>query len=118
MRFCSRGPPGGFVDGIRCHPMNRSRRLKLQVFRVVVLVVMGLFFLVPIGAMLEFSTRSTTFDAPRTLDSWTTIATYPALVQAIIASLESNRRVPLSASAYHPGHRPCRRIAACLLMDG
>jgi len=68
--------------------MNRSRRLKLQVFRVVVLVVMGLFFLVPIGAMLEFSTRSTTFDAPRTLDSWTTIATYPALVQAIIASLE------------------------------
>jgi putative spermidine/putrescine transport system permease protein len=68
--------------------MNRSRRLKLQVFRVVVLVVMGLFFLVPIGAMLEFSTRSTTFDAPRTMVSWTTIATYPALVSAIIASLE------------------------------
>jgi putative spermidine/putrescine transport system permease protein len=68
--------------------LNRSRRLKLQVFRVVVFIVMGLFFLVPIGAMLEFSTRSTTFDAPRTLASWTTIATYPALVSAIIASLE------------------------------
>lgn len=68
--------------------MNRSRRLKLQAFRVVVFVVMGLFFLVPIGAMLEFSTRSTTFDAPRTLESWTTIATYPTLVSAIIASLE------------------------------
>jgi len=68
--------------------VNRSRRRKLQVFRIVVFVVMGLFFLVPIGAMFEFSTRSTTFDAPRTLVSWTTIATYPALVNAIVASLE------------------------------
>ncbi len=68
--------------------MNRSRRRKLQAFRIVVFVVMGLFFLVPIGAMFEFSTRSTTFDAPRTLVSWTTIATYPALVNAIVASLE------------------------------
>jgi putative spermidine/putrescine transport system permease protein len=68
--------------------MNRSRRRKLQVFRVVVFVVMGLFFLVPIGAMLEFSTRSTTFDAPRTLASWTTILTFPDLVTAIVASLE------------------------------
>lgn len=68
--------------------MNRTRRRKLQAFRIVVFVVMGLFFLVPIGAMFEFSTRSTTFDAPRTLVSWTTIATYPALVNAIVASLE------------------------------
>jgi putative spermidine/putrescine transport system permease protein len=68
--------------------MNRSSRRKLQVFRVVVFVVMGLFFLVPIGAMLEFSTRSTTFDAPRTLASWTTILTFPDLVTAIVASLE------------------------------
>jgi ABC-type spermidine/putrescine transport system, permease component II len=68
--------------------VNRSRRRKLQAFRIVVFVVMGLFFLVPIGAMFEFSTRSTTFDAPRTLVSWTTIATYPALVNAIVASLE------------------------------
>ncbi len=68
--------------------MNRSRRLKLQVFRVVVFLAMGVFFLVPIGAMFEFSTRSTTFDSPRTLVSWTTIVTYPALVAAIVASLE------------------------------
>jgi putative spermidine/putrescine transport system permease protein len=68
--------------------VNRSRRRKLQAFRIVVFVVMGLFFLVPIGAMLEFSTRSTTFDAPRTLASWTAIATYPTLVAAIVASLE------------------------------
>jgi putative spermidine/putrescine transport system permease protein len=68
--------------------MSRSRRRKLQLFRVVVFIVMGLFFLVPLGAMFEFSTRSTTIDAPRTLASWTTIATYPALVGAIFASLE------------------------------
>jgi putative spermidine/putrescine transport system permease protein len=68
--------------------MNRSRRLKLQVFRVVVLVVMGAFFLVPIGAMFEFSTRGVGVGAPRTLVSWTTIATYPDLVAAIVASLE------------------------------
>jgi putative spermidine/putrescine transport system permease protein len=68
--------------------MNRSRRLKLQMFRVVVFVVMGAFFLVPIGAMFEFSTRGVGVGAPRTLVSWTTIATYPDLVAAIVASLE------------------------------
>lgn len=68
--------------------MSRSRRRKLQVFRVVVFVVMGLFFLVPIGAMFEFSTRGVGEGAPRTLESWTTIVTFPNLVAAIIASLE------------------------------
>jgi putative spermidine/putrescine transport system permease protein len=68
--------------------VNRSRRLKLQVFRVVVFVLMGAFFLVPIGAMFEFSTRGVGEGAARTLVSWTTIATYPTLVAAIVASLE------------------------------
>jgi putative spermidine/putrescine transport system permease protein len=68
--------------------VNRSGRLKLQVFRAAVFVVMGLFFLVPIGAMFEFSTRGVGENAPRTLESWTTIATYPTLVAAITASLE------------------------------
>ena len=68
--------------------MSRSRRRKLQVFRVIVFVVMGLFFLVPIGAMFEFSTRGVGEGAPRTLESWTTIVTFPNLVAAIIASLE------------------------------
>jgi len=68
--------------------VNRSRRLKLQIFRVVVFVLMGTFFLVPIGAMFEFSTRGVGEGAARTLESWTTIATYPALVAAIFASLE------------------------------
>ncbi len=68
--------------------MTRSRRLKLRVFRAVVFLVMGAFFLVPIGAMFEFSTRGVGEGAPRTLESWTTIATYPTLVAAIVASLE------------------------------
>jgi putative spermidine/putrescine transport system permease protein len=68
--------------------VSRSRRRKLQLFRVVVFVVMGLFFLVPIGAMFEFSTRGVGEGAPRTLESWTTIVAFPNLVAAIVASLE------------------------------
>ncbi len=67
--------------------MTRSRRLRLRVFRVIVLVLGGAFFLVPIGAMFEFSTRGNRVGAPRTLDSWTTIVTYPDLLGAIRDSL-------------------------------
>jgi len=68
--------------------MMRSRRLKLQVFRFVIFVVMGAFFLVPIGAMFEFSTRGDSLTAPRTLDSWTAIVKVPSLTEAITVSLE------------------------------
>lgn len=67
--------------------MSRNRRLKLQVFRVVVFLVFGAFFLVPIGAMFEFSTRGSTDNAPRTLAAWQTIFQTPDLVAAILASL-------------------------------
>ena len=67
--------------------MTRSRRLKLRVFRVVVLVLGGAFFLVPIGAMFEFSTRGNRVSSPRTLEAWTTIVTYPDLLGAIRDSL-------------------------------
>jgi putative spermidine/putrescine transport system permease protein len=67
--------------------MTRSRRLKLRVFRVIVLVLSGAFFLVPIGAMFEFSTRGNRVSAPRTLEAWTTIVTYPDLLGAIRDSL-------------------------------
>ena len=66
----------------------RARRIKLQIYRVVVLVLMGAFFLVPIGAMIEFSTRGNSVNSPRTLDSWAQIGTTPGLSDAIIASLE------------------------------
>src|SRR5438067_9688409 len=67
--------------------MTRNRRLKLQIFRVVVFVLLGAFFLVPIGAMFEFSTRGRVDTGPRTLDAWATIFQQPDLVGAIIASL-------------------------------
>jgi putative spermidine/putrescine transport system permease protein len=68
--------------------VNRSRRLKLRIFRTTVLLVMGAFFLLPIGAMFEFSTRGNGINAPRTLDAWTAIASTPDLVTAITVSLQ------------------------------
>jgi putative spermidine/putrescine transport system permease protein len=68
--------------------MSRSRRSKLRVFRVVVFLVMGAFFLVPIAAMFEFSTRGNSVTAPRTMEAWTNILKTPDLVDAITASLE------------------------------
>ena len=49
---------------------------------------MGAFFLIPIGAMFEFSTRGNGINAPRTLDAWAQIAKTPDLVAAIVASLQ------------------------------
>ena len=68
--------------------MSRSRRFKLRLFRTTVLLVMGAFFLIPIGAMFEFSTRGNGINAPRTLDAWAQIAKTPDLVAAIVASLQ------------------------------
>lgn len=68
--------------------MNRRRHRRLAVFRAVVLVLVGIFFLVPIAAMVEFATRGVGIDAPRTLTSFTSILSYPDLTDAIIASLE------------------------------
>lgn len=88
---CSHGEPqNGCGDSgpYWPHDVIRARRRKLQVFRAVVLILLGAFFLVPIGAMFEFSTRGNTMDAPRTFSNWTSIFTFPDLVQAIIASLE------------------------------
>jgi putative spermidine/putrescine transport system permease protein len=68
--------------------MMSSRRLKLQVFRVTVFLLTGAFFLVPIAAMFEFSTRGNSVTAPRNLDAWTNIVKTPDLIDAITASLE------------------------------
>jgi putative spermidine/putrescine transport system permease protein len=68
--------------------MLRSRRLKLRIYRTVVLLLAGAFFLLPIGAMFEFSTRGNSLNAPRTLEAWTQIAQTPGLVRGIIVSLE------------------------------
>ena len=49
---------------------------------------MGAFFLVPIGAMLEFSTRGNSVTSARTLDAWVQIAQTPGLVKGIVVSLQ------------------------------
>lgn len=68
--------------------MNKARRFKLQLFRMAVFLVLGAFFLVPMFAMFEFSTRGNSVTAPRTLEAWTAILKIPDLVQAITASLQ------------------------------
>ena len=68
--------------------MTRSRRLKLQAFRIAVFTLCGLFFLVPIFAMIEFSTRGNAVDSPRNVDAWARIPSTPELADAITVSLE------------------------------
>jgi len=66
---------------------QRRRRRNLQIFRAIVLIAAGLYFLVPIGAMFEFSTRAND-QVSRTLGAWKSIGTFPDLVTAITASIE------------------------------
>ena len=68
-------------------PISRRSR-RLNVFRIVVLLLAALFFLTPILAMVEFSTRGTGLGAARTLTYWRQIFDYPDLVTAIQNSLE------------------------------
>ena len=58
--------------------VHRSRYIKLQLFRGIVFLVAGVFFLVPMVAMLEFSTRAN--DGSRTLEYWKEIFQYPDLI--------------------------------------
>jgi putative spermidine/putrescine transport system permease protein len=66
--------------------VQRTRWIKLQAFRYVVFGLAAVFFLVPIGAMLEFSTRGSANE--RTLEYWKSIVAYPDMIAAIVNSLE------------------------------
>jgi putative spermidine/putrescine transport system permease protein len=68
--------------------VNRRQRRRLAAFKAVVYVVLGLFFLLPIAAMVEFATRGVGISSPRTLTAFTSIGSDPELVDAITASLE------------------------------
>jgi putative spermidine/putrescine transport system permease protein len=68
--------------------VSKARRLKLQIFRMAVFLVLGGFFLIPLIAMFEFSTRGNGVTAPRTLDAWSEIIKVPELAKAISVSLE------------------------------
>ena len=72
--------------------MNTARRRKLTAFRWAVLVVLGVFFLLPLYAMLEFTTRASD---GRTAEVWTTLLDwrgiqedYPDLSAGVVYSLE------------------------------
>jgi putative spermidine/putrescine transport system permease protein len=68
--------------------VNARARRRLNLFRAVVLALLGTFFLLPLFAMFEFTTRGATDNAPRSLQAWRDIVTYPELTTAIITSLE------------------------------
>ena len=80
---------------VAARSVHRTRRIRLQVFRYTVFAAAAVFFLVPIGAMFEFSTRGNSGE--RTLVYWQSIINYPDLIDfnfglvpdaAINASLE------------------------------
>lgn len=60
--------------------------VKRRVLRTIILLVLGFYFVLPLFAMGEFSTRGV--NDTRSLDSWAQITQDPDLVDAIIASLE------------------------------
>jgi putative spermidine/putrescine transport system permease protein len=67
--------------------VNARRRSRLNVWRRFVLLALGVFFLTPLYAMAEFTTRGIG-SGPRNLDAWRAIVTYPDLMSAIVISLE------------------------------
>ena len=66
--------------------VNARRASRQRVLRWVVLIVLGVFFLLPLAAMVEFSTRdSQTWPL---LVNWPRLSgTYPDLAEGIVASL-------------------------------
>ncbi len=65
-------------------PRQRARR-RLTAFRVVVFVVLGLFFVIPLLSMVDFSTRS--LEGGRDLDAWRALGQDDQLRSAILTSL-------------------------------
>jgi putative spermidine/putrescine transport system permease protein len=64
---------------------RRARRQRM--YRWVVMTVLGVFFLLPMAAMVEFTTRGEQ-DTWRLLVNWPQLSeTYPALAEGIVASL-------------------------------
>lgn len=68
--------------------VNARRRRRLDILRVAILGVLGVFFLLPLLAMLEFTTRGVGANAPRTFAAWRTVLAYPGMTDAIVISLE------------------------------
>jgi putative spermidine/putrescine transport system permease protein len=88
MAEVKRAEPNTLVAGPTAGRDRARRRISFMVFRYTVLGLVGVFFLAPIAALVEFSTRGAGLAASRTLQSWRSIASYPELVGAIRVSLE------------------------------
>ncbi|HEY7281376.1 MAG TPA: ABC transporter permease subunit [Actinomycetota bacterium] len=73
-----RAPRGGIY---------RRRRRRQRIFRIVVLLVFGAFFLIPLYAMVAFSLEGTT-PGTHSVSAWTSIFSYPGLGSAIAITLE------------------------------
>lgn len=67
--------------------LGRRRRRRLNVFRYLTFVAFGLFFLLPLWAMLRFSLEGKTTGS-WSVAGWTQIASYPGLLPAIEITLE------------------------------
>ncbi|HEY1639069.1 MAG TPA: ABC transporter permease subunit [Streptosporangiaceae bacterium] len=67
--------------------MQGSRRRKLNLFRYVVFTLFGLFFLLPLVAMVRFSVEGQKAGS-WSLAAWGQIASYPGLLSAIEITLE------------------------------
>ena len=84
----------GAPPGKRPAPLSRRRRRRQAIQRWIVVTALGAFFLLPMYAMVEFTTRSAS-GTGRTLDVWRTLADvraladqYPDLLDGIVASAE------------------------------
>ncbi len=58
-----------------------------RIWRVVILLIVGFYLLLPLFSMAEFSTRAGA-DGGRTLDSWAAIPTAPDLLASILVSVQ------------------------------
>ena len=61
--------------------------MSTRLFRYGILLVLGTFFLLPLYAMLEFSTRGG-LEGGRDLSAWRAIGDDPLLLEAIVTSLQ------------------------------
>jgi putative spermidine/putrescine transport system permease protein len=66
--------------------VTRRKSIGRGVVRFLILAVLGVFFLLPLVAMAEFSTRGV--GGTRSLSSWSGIAADPDLVEAILVSVQ------------------------------
>ncbi len=67
--------------------MQARRRRRLNLFRYVAFTVFGLFFLLPLLALLRFSLEGSTLGT-WTISAWKQIVSYPGLLSAVEITLE------------------------------